>query len=234
MNSRLFPSLWLLGIACVSLASCSSTVSYSDVAASSGLAFARTSESGKDASPVDDGRIRIYKTMQTVEVAEVDLATQQVSQLVEARKGYIESSRESEDDSASASFTIRVSTDHLDSLLDEFAALGKQTHRCMTAEDTTDSYHDLQAKIRNTEALRDRLRGLLDSAEEVEEILKIEKELARVQASLDSMKGQFQRLDSQVRLATIDLNLRTRSIPGPVGAANKGFWWGIKKLFVLN
>lgn len=234
MNSRLLLSIGLLGSVCVSLVSCSSTVSYSDVAAAPHLAAARTSESGKKSPPVDDGRIRIYKAMQTVDVAEVDVAIQQVGQLVEARKGYIESSREAEDDSANASFTIRVSADQLDSLLDEFAALGKQTHRRMTAEDTTDAYHDLQARIRNAEALRDRLRGLLDSAEAVKEILEIEKELARVQADLDSMKGRFQRLDLQVRLATIDLSLRTRSIPGPVGAANKGFWWGFKKLFVLN
>lgn len=188
----------------------------------------------KPGTIVDDGRIRIHRATQTVEVAEVEPASVQIGEWTKARNGYVESSRESEDDSSSASFTIRIPAEHLEAILDQFASLGKQTSRRVNAEDTTDAYHDLQAQIRNTEALRDRLRRLLDEAEEVKEVLEIEKQLARVQTELDSMKGRFQRMDSQVRLATIDLHIQTQKIPGPVGAANKGLWWGIKKLFVLN
>ena len=197
-----------------------------------GSSRSKAGEKGK--TVVDDGRIRIYRASQTVEVSEVETASARVADWVQARKGYLEASREAEDDSANASFTIRVTAEDLDSLLDQFASLGKQASRRVTAEDTTDAYHDLQARIHNTEALRDRLRRLLDEAKGVKEILEIEKELARVQSDLDAMKGRFQRMDAQVRLATIELQLRTKKIPGPVGAANRGFWWGIKKLFVLN
>lgn len=183
---------------------------------------------------IEDGRLRIYQAHQSVEVADVAAAASQVEDWVAARKGYVDSSTESEDDSTRASFTIRVPAGQMDPLLDEFASLGKQTSLRLTASDTTDAYYDLRAKIENTEALRDRLRRLLDEAEGVKEVVEIEKELARVQSELDSLKGCFQRLDDQVRMATVNLQLRARTIPGPVGAANQGLWWGLKKLFVLN
>lgn len=181
-----------------------------------------------------DGQLRIHQAHQSVEVTDVAVAARQVEEWVAARKGHIDSSSESLSDSESASFTVRVPSNQLDPLLDEFASLGKQTTLRLTAEDTTDAYFDLQSKIRNTEALRDRFRRLLDEAEEVKEVLEIEKELARVQTELDSLKGRFQRLDDRIRLATVDLELRARTIPGPVGAANQGLWWGLRKLFVLN
>ena len=55
-----------------------------------------------------------------------------------------------------------------------------------------------------------------------------------VAALLCQQRAAQQRLDDQVRLATVNLQLRARTIPGPVGAANQGLWWGLKKLFVLN
>ena len=237
MTSRILCLLLVVPVS-TGLVSCASPMAYSDGAMMAGAppaAMAAELTAGRSrTSAVDDGRLRIYQAHQTVEVTEVAVAAGQVEDWVAARKGYVDSSTESEDDSNSASFTIRISSTQLDPLLEEFASLGKQTHLRLSASDTTDSYYDLQAKIKNTEALRDRLRRLLDEAEAVKEVLEIEKELARVQSELDSLKGRFQRLDDQVRLATVNLQLRARTIPGPVGAANQGLWWGLKKLFVLN
>ena len=237
MNPRIL-SLLLVIPATAGLVSCASSMAptgglYTAAAPPDALLAGRASEAPRTRM-VDVGRLRIYQAQQTVEVAEVPVAAQQVEDWVAARKGYVDSSTESEDDSTSASFTIRVPSAQLDPLLEEFASLGKQTNLRLSATDTTDAYYDLQANIKNTEALRDRLRRLLDEAEVVKEVLEIEKELARVQSELDSLKGRFQRLDDQVRLATVNLQLRARTIPGPVGAANQGLWWGLKKLFVLN
>jgi hypothetical protein len=182
----------------------------------------------------NDGRLRIYQASQTVEVADVTISARQAEEQVIARKGYVESSTARSNGESNATLTLRVPATEWRAILDDLAALGKETSRRTTAEDTTDAYFDLEAKLKNTAALRDRLRSLLDATKTVKEILEIEKELARVQTELDAMQSRFQRLQSQVRLAKIELALETRGIPGPIGAAGKGLWWSIRKLFVLK
>ena len=179
-------------------------------------------------------RLRIHKASQTVEVSDVAASVSQAKDLVGSRDGYVENSSVSDHDIPYGSLTVRVPAPRVESLLDEFAALGRETSRRTSAEDTTDAYYDLQARIRNAEALRDRLRKLLDATDTISEILAIEKELARVQSELDAMRTRFQRMQSDVSLAKIELRLETPEIPGPVGAASKGFWWSFKKLFVLK
>ena len=53
------------------------------------------------------------------------------------------------------------------------------THRDIKAQDVTDEFVDLQARLKNAYAIRDRLTELLSKAA-VKEALEIEKELGRV------------------------------------------------------
>ena len=68
----------------------------------------------------------------------------------------------------------------------------------------------------------------------MEEVLKVEKELARVQTKLDSLESQMRVLKNKVAYAHISLDLERKRTPGPLGAAGKAVAFGVKKLFVLN
>lgn len=75
----------------------------------------------------------------------------------------------------------------------------------VTADDKTLEYIDTDAKIKNLEALRVRLIRLLDSpkAENVDQILRIERELNRVEQQLDSAIGSLRHLQTITGMATV-------------------------------
>ena len=98
----------------------------------------------------------------------------------------------------------------------------------------TEKYIDVEARLKNNYALRDRLKQLLEKAINVKDILEIEKELNRVQSDIDSMEGTIKLLKGQVDFATLDLSLKKNRILGPLGYVFMGLWWGVKKLFVLT
>ena len=130
--------------------------------------------------------------------------------------------------------TLRVPTDALDSAVSSIESLGSVTHRSVSSEDVTEQYIDVEARLKNMIALRDRLRKLLEKATDVKAMLAVEKELSRVQADVDSLEGRFRALKKGVDLATIHLTIRRTRILGPLGYFFKAVWWGVEKLFVIR
>ncbi|NBC05864.1 MAG: DUF4349 domain-containing protein [Bacteroidetes bacterium] len=55
---------------------------------------------------------------------------------------------------------------------------------------------------------------LLDLAETVDEILKVGKELERLNETIDLLKGKMNRIDQLDAYATITVNLKERKKPG--------------------
>ena len=94
-----------------------------------------------------------------------------------------------------------------------------------------------QAEIDNLVALRDRLRVLLDKANNVKEVLSVEQELTRVQTRLDSLVGRKQRIDQDVALSAVNVSLTEAPEPrilGPFGLLYEGVKWISIKLFVIS
>ena len=188
---------------------------------------ARTS-ARKSASP----RKLIKRAWLTVKGNNVAAAAVRATTIVKEAEGYVESSSATKDESAS--LRVRVPTPDLDACLDKLAKLGKETRRRVSARDVTDQYIDVEAKLKNYAALRDRLRALLDKATKVQDILAIERELARVQAETDSLQGRLKALGTQVDMAAIELDIERKTILGPLGYLGAGVVWMIEKLFVIR
>lgn len=129
---------------------------------------------------------------------------------------------------------IRVPSQSLEPLIDDLSKLGRVRHQKIIMKDITEGYLDLQARLKNKRALRDRLRQLLQKTSKVEEMLKIEKELARVQTELDQMEARMKLMSSQVQLSSLHFSIERKSIPGPLGIISKATGWTVKKLFTLN
>ncbi|MBK1853432.1 DUF4349 domain-containing protein [Verrucomicrobiaceae bacterium 5K15] len=179
-------------------------------------------------------RVLIHTGSISLEVADVEQSTAQVKSLVKKQQGYIEHTRSQGKEAGSSRLTVRVPQTHLTSTMEGLATVGKITSRQISVEDVTDEWIDLQAKIKNLRSLRDRLRRLLDRTNNVKEVLAVEKELNRVQSELDSLEGRMKAMQRNVSYSKITINLRQKSIPGPLGAITKGTWWGVKKLFVIR
>ncbi|MCX4026154.1 DUF4349 domain-containing protein [Spartinivicinus marinus] len=104
----------------------------------------------------------------------------------------------------------------------------------MHSEDVTEEIIDIEAKITNLSALRVKFITLLNQATEVSDILKIEKELNRIQTELDSIEARRKTLKNQVAFSKINIALNQETIYGPLGYLGKGFIWVVGKLFVIK
>ena len=111
---------------------------------------------------------------------------------------------------------------------------GKVTHKHISSDDVTAQHRDLSAELKNKTALRARLRNLLAQATEVSDILKIEKELARLQTEIDQLSQRLNSLNSMVKLSTLTLTIKRDRIPGPLGLVTKSGGWVFDKLNYLN
>lgn len=130
--------------------------------------------------------------------------------------------------------TIRVPATSLPSLMESLESVGRVTSSHISMDDVTEAYRDLEAALKNKRALRDRLRSLLSRATKIEDILKIEKELSRVQTELDQMEARMKSMRSKVAHSTLDLSIKRQRIPGPLGVVTKSTGWVYEKLHHLN
>jgi hypothetical protein len=178
------------------------------------------------------GRMRVWRATLSIEVQVVSNAAARAADLTRAAGGYVEERTDSSD--GSASLTLRLPAAALAPALTSLEELGHVTGRNVSSEDVTDRYVDADARTRALVALRDRLQGLLEKAQNVQDILAIEKELGRIQGELESLQARLQALKGQVDLATIQVHLSRRRILGPLGYLFKGVWWTVEKLFVLQ
>ncbi|MBU1718111.1 MAG: DUF4349 domain-containing protein, partial [Bacteroidetes bacterium] len=93
---------------------------------------------------------------------------------------------------------------------------------------------DLNIRLENAEKARNRYLELLKLAATVEETLKVEKELERLNTEIDLLKGKLNRYSHLVDFSTIDVYVKQRKQPGPLGYIIKYLYKGVKFLFVIN
>ena len=131
-----------------------------------------------------------------------------------------------------AEYFIRVPPDRLDALMDSVAALGDVESRSVGVEDVTERVIDAEARLNSLRASRDRLRQLLERAGTVQDVIAVERELARVQGEIESLEARLTALRGQVALSELSVTLRQRPVLGPLGLLAAGLGTGVRKLFL--
>jgi hypothetical protein len=181
---------------------------------------------------VESDRMVIWSASITLEANNISEAIPDIVSHIEKQGGFVEN--KSVHGEESAHLTLRVPSDSIISVVDSLSKFGHEKHRTVSSEDVTEQFIDTEARLQNAIVLRNRLKELLNKANDVKDILAIEKELARIQADIDSMEGRLKRLKGKIDFASINLYLEQKTILGPLGYLGKGIWWFIEKLFVIK
>jgi len=155
-----------------------------------------------------------------------------IERLVVEAGGYIERSSGGTD--GDVRIEGRVPAARLDGLMDDVAAMGKERRRHLTGADVTDQYADLEARLRSSTALRDRLQQLLARAATLDEVLTLEKQIARLQSDIDALQARIDQLKSRVELAALSVSLEHKRVLGPLTHVGRGAVWLVSKLFVIR
>jgi hypothetical protein len=191
---------------------------------------------GGSASTIQTEQMLIWTGSVTIEVLSISNATEQITMKTKSVNGYVESSSSKEyRDQPSTTLTLRVPSDKLELMLNSLDGLGEVTSKTIFSEDVTERYVDMQARLETNKQLRDRLQKLLDRADEVKDVLAIERELTRLQGDIDSMTARLKAMKGKVDYASLTVRLNAKEhkkVLGPLGYVWEGATWCVKKLFV--
>ena len=131
-------------------------------------------------------------------------------------------------------FTFKIHPEKLEPVMDQIALLGEVKSRVINSSDITSAYYDTQIRLENAEKTRQRYLQILDMAQTVDEILKVEKELERINRQIDLLRGQMNLFKNQVADATLKVSLHEKTKLGVIGHLGNGVVKGVKWLFVTN
>lgn len=160
------------------------------------------------AAEIDEKIIKTGSLDLVVDHADQSLAD--IETVATEKGGYIETStlQEHEDGTKSGYVTIRVPADQFDITMASVKELALVVEReTSSAEDVTEQYIDLAARLKNAQAQEARYVEILDVAKTVEEILQIESALGNIRGYIESLQGQLQYLDSLTGFSTITISL---------------------------
>jgi hypothetical protein len=111
-----------------------------------------------------------------------------------------------DDVSTRYSVTVRSPAKYFDALLDSLAGNAEKVeYKSITAQDVTEEFIDVEARLAVKKELENRYKDLLKQAVKVEEILSIEKELGNLRSDIESIEGRYKYLQNQVAFSTLDI-----------------------------
>jgi hypothetical protein len=161
-----------------------------------------------------EGGMIIYNGYISLETDDIDGTINKIRSLAEDSGGYVAgTSRSMIGNQTTADITIRIPQNNFRSVIDDIMNYGRVIDERTTSEDVTEQYIDLKARMKNLEILEDSLADLLNRTATVEEILKVEQELARIRGEIDSLQGQLNYLERNVTLSMITVSLREPPSP---------------------
>lgn len=159
--------------------------------------------SSTPSAEVQRGPMLIYTATMNLAVFQVTEASKQVETMARESGGFLAR----RDDT---SIVIRVPAAKFDDILKRIEKLGDVLHRNVAAEDVTEQFMDMEVRLKNARAVRDRLQKLLEQATKVEESLSIEKELTRVGTEIETLEGKLKYLRDRVTFSTITVGFRPK------------------------
>lgn len=103
---------------------------------------------------------------------------------------------------------VRVPAQRFQQVLDAIEGAGDVLQRNVEVLDVSEEYRDIAIRIRNAEAMRERLEQLLRNANNVQEALAVERELQRITEMIETMKGRLRFLSDRIAFSTITIHFR--------------------------
>ena len=140
--------------------------------------------------------------------------------------GQLSSSNSSQNRSGTrnAYLTARIPAENLDRFLETLENVsGRITQKDVSAENVAEQYKDLRGRLDNATVQRDRLRELLDQAENVSDLMQIERSLSEAQSTVEALTGQINHLDQRVSTSTVSISLNEETPAQSVRQTDGGF-----------
>ena len=142
------------------------------------------------------------------ESSDVNETKREINKLVSKYRGYIGNEHiNKEYDRISHSLTVRIPSEHFDAFLEGITSVTKELEdKTIHVEDVTEEFIDIQARIKTKKAVEARYEELLNRANTIEEILKVENQIGNLRAEIESMEGRLRYLKNRIGLSTLNID----------------------------
>ena len=141
-----------------------------------------------------------------VRVDSLERAIERVRRLATAMGGTVGnvSMNTGEREVRSATLEMKVPSARFDEAMTGMTPLGKVEHSTASAQDVGEEFVDLTARLANARRLEARLLDLLaNRTGKLEDVLAVERELARVREEIERYEGRIRYLSTRVAISTI-------------------------------
>ncbi len=163
-----------------------------------------------------EGRMIIYSADVYLDIVNYDETYNQIVSRIEAMGGYIENASTSyqyydeadpENSLKYGRLTVRLPREQFTGTVDYLATVGIQKNLNIWSQDITAQYRDISNEVANLEIREKKLREIMDKAEEIEDIISVERELSRVRGEINNYMGTLKNWESLVNMSTVHIDL---------------------------
>ena len=160
---------------------------------------------------VEEGReVKLIRTAELeLETTSFDQADSGIGVLTEELGGYMENSsvRSWGHSERWATYTVRVPAENFDRFLEKAGELCHLTWQSTGQENVSETYYDIEGRLKTQKIKLERLQDLLSKAELMEDIITIESAISETEYQIENLSGSLRHYDDLVDYATIHITL---------------------------
>ncbi len=182
-------------------------------------------ESVVEVAVVSDRKV-IRQASLTLQADDTRAAFDRIVQLTEAAGGFVAGAEvqpvEGEDDQPYVTMTLRIPAAALTETMTSIkGSVQEVVSESQGAQDVTDQFVDLEARLTNLEALEVELRALLAEVSQQpdadpDKLLRVYTEISNVRGQIEQIQGQLNYLNDVVDLATLQVSLSPTPAAVPI------------------
>jgi len=165
----------------------------------------------------------IYTGDLRVVCEDLDVATEKLESRIKEFGAYISNANKtgSRGSTRESSWTIRIPAERFDSFIKFAVTIGELQSNNRQAQDVSEEFYDVAARLKNKKIEEQRLVELLKNATgKLSEVLTVEKELSRVREEIERIEGRLRFLTNQTDLSTITVTIQEVKNFQPEGPPN--------------
>ena len=162
------------------------------------------------------------------ETDDLDKSYRTIAEIASKYKGYIQ------DDSSNKGYNkitrrinLRVPSQNFQNVVNDISAgVEYFDTKQITSRDVTEEFIDLEARLKAKKTLENRYLELLKKANNVKEIIEIERELSKIREEIEAKEGRLQYLQNKVSLSSISIEFYKRISETKVTKSYGSKMWG--------
>ena len=178
------------------------------------------------------------------ETKSIDTTALTITAAIKKYNGLLQNDSQSKEyNTLSRTMTVRLPSGNFEGFV---AAISKGVSyfekRDITAEDVTEEYIDVEARMKAKKVLEERYYDMLRKSSKVDDMLKIEQEISAIRQEIDAAEGRLRYIRSRVSMSTVTIVFYkitetnegvTESYSGKVWAAIKSGFNGLSGFFLM-